>query len=336
MPAPNRTSIWSASWRGSRSAGRCRGPAARPSFRTARLGLVEGAGRPDPAWSRQHVAVVLDRERCRRSRRSRRPGSRSAGSSPSWWRSTTSPGGISGSAVPQADSVTAASAPSRERRPGHRGGSRHTAHPAASSALRSRHSRADCGACRSPAQSSTRRPSVVRRHFPATPQLEWPLLSEHVGAQVWVKHENATPTGAFKVRGGLVYADRASRERPARQGLRLRHARQPRTVPRVCRAGGRAARRDRGAGGEQPGQERRHARLRRGAGRARPRLPGGPRARHGTGGRARARGRAAVPPRPRRGRRHLRPRAVRRGRAARHRLRAGRHGVGDLRPDRGA
>ena len=61
--------------------------------------------------------------------------------------------------------------------------------------------------------------SVVRRHFPATPQLEWPLLSEHVGAQVWVKHENATPTGAFKVRGGLVYADRASRERPDVKGF---------------------------------------------------------------------------------------------------------------------
>jgi threonine dehydratase len=61
--------------------------------------------------------------------------------------------------------------------------------------------------------------AVVRRHFPATPQLEWPLLSEHVGAQVWVKHENATPTGAFKVRGGLVYADRASRERPEVKGF---------------------------------------------------------------------------------------------------------------------
>ena len=61
--------------------------------------------------------------------------------------------------------------------------------------------------------------SVVRRHFPATPQVEWPLLSEHVGAEVWVKHENATPTGAFKVRGGLVYADRAGRERPDVKGF---------------------------------------------------------------------------------------------------------------------
>ena len=61
--------------------------------------------------------------------------------------------------------------------------------------------------------------SVVRRHFAATPQLDWPLLSRHVGAEVWVKHENHTPTGAFKVRGGLVYADRASRERPEVAGF---------------------------------------------------------------------------------------------------------------------
>ena len=61
--------------------------------------------------------------------------------------------------------------------------------------------------------------TVVRRHFAATPQLEWPLLSEHVGAEVWVKHENHTPTGAFKVRGGLVYADRAARERPEVKGF---------------------------------------------------------------------------------------------------------------------
>jgi threonine dehydratase len=61
--------------------------------------------------------------------------------------------------------------------------------------------------------------AVVRRHFPATSQIAWPLLSKHVGAEVWVKHENHTPTGAFKVRGGLVYADRARRERPDVKGF---------------------------------------------------------------------------------------------------------------------
>ncbi|RMD62234.1 MAG: threonine dehydratase [Alphaproteobacteria bacterium] len=45
-----------------------------------------------------------------------------------------------------------------------------------------------------------------------TPQYRWPLLCTRTGAEVWVKHENHTPTGAFKVRGGLVYmADLATR-----------------------------------------------------------------------------------------------------------------------------
>ena len=61
--------------------------------------------------------------------------------------------------------------------------------------------------------------AVVRRHFPPTPQFAWPLLGEHVGATVWVTHENQTPTGAFKVRGGLVYTDRLTRERPEVSGI---------------------------------------------------------------------------------------------------------------------
>jgi threonine dehydratase len=47
--------------------------------------------------------------------------------------------------------------------------------------------------------------SIVYAAMPATPQYMWPLLRQLVGAEVWVKHENHTPTGAFKVRGGLVY-----------------------------------------------------------------------------------------------------------------------------------
>jgi len=46
--------------------------------------------------------------------------------------------------------------------------------------------------------------SVVRRHVPPTPQYMWPLLAAETGTETWVKHENHTPTGAFKVRGGLV------------------------------------------------------------------------------------------------------------------------------------
>ena len=60
---------------------------------------------------------------------------------------------------------------------------------------------------------------VVRRHVPATPQYRWPLLDEVAGAEVVVKHENHTPVGAFKVRGGLVYLDRLVRERPHVAGV---------------------------------------------------------------------------------------------------------------------
>jgi threonine dehydratase len=60
---------------------------------------------------------------------------------------------------------------------------------------------------------------IVRRVVPPTPQYAWPLLGERVGAEVWVKHENHTPTGAFKVRGGLIYAHRLVRDRPHVSGI---------------------------------------------------------------------------------------------------------------------
>src|SRR5215469_5233114 len=47
--------------------------------------------------------------------------------------------------------------------------------------------------------------TVVYSVLPPTPQYCWPLLCERLGAEVWMKHENHTPVGAFKVRGGLVY-----------------------------------------------------------------------------------------------------------------------------------
>ena len=60
---------------------------------------------------------------------------------------------------------------------------------------------------------------VVRRHVPPTPQYSWPMLDEVAGSEVIVKHENHTPVGAFKVRGGLVYMDRLVRERPEVAGV---------------------------------------------------------------------------------------------------------------------
>jgi threonine dehydratase len=49
---------------------------------------------------------------------------------------------------------------------------------------------------------------IVRESLPASPQIKWPLLGERLGIDVWVKHENHLPTGAFKVRGGLVFMKR--------------------------------------------------------------------------------------------------------------------------------
>jgi threonine dehydratase len=61
--------------------------------------------------------------------------------------------------------------------------------------------------------------TLVHRSFPGTPQYAWPLLAARTGAEVWVKHENHTPIGAFKLRGGLVYAERLRRERPHVPGI---------------------------------------------------------------------------------------------------------------------
>ncbi len=49
---------------------------------------------------------------------------------------------------------------------------------------------------------------IVHDVMPPTPQYAWPLLAKRAGVEVWVKHENHTPIGAFKVRGGLVFLDR--------------------------------------------------------------------------------------------------------------------------------
>ncbi|MCA1499999.1 MULTISPECIES: threonine dehydratase [unclassified Bradyrhizobium] len=61
--------------------------------------------------------------------------------------------------------------------------------------------------------------AIVGQAVPATPAHAWPLLSRRLGTAVVVKHENHTPTGAFKVRGGLVYLDRLKRERPNVPGI---------------------------------------------------------------------------------------------------------------------
>lgn len=59
---------------------------------------------------------------------------------------------------------------------------------------------------------------LVHRFIPPTPQFVWPLLSRRVGAETWVKHENHTAVGAFKVRGGLVFFDSLKARRAAVAG----------------------------------------------------------------------------------------------------------------------
>jgi threonine dehydratase len=61
--------------------------------------------------------------------------------------------------------------------------------------------------------------SVVYGSMAATPQQRWPLLDQRCGAEVWVQHENHTPVGAFKVRGGLVYMDDLFRSQPDVRGI---------------------------------------------------------------------------------------------------------------------
>ena len=52
-----------------------------------------------------------------------------------------------------------------------------------------------------------------------SPQLSWPLLNQRCGCDVWVKHENHNPTGAFKVRGGLIYLGNLKQREPEVQGI---------------------------------------------------------------------------------------------------------------------
>ncbi|MBX8468014.1 MULTISPECIES: threonine dehydratase [unclassified Pseudomonas] len=59
----------------------------------------------------------------------------------------------------------------------------------------------------------------VYQVMPPTAQYRWPLLAERLGCTVWVKHENHTPTGAFKVRGGITFMHWLRREHPAVKGI---------------------------------------------------------------------------------------------------------------------
>ena len=61
--------------------------------------------------------------------------------------------------------------------------------------------------------------TVVYRHMPATPQYTWPLLNNRLRAETWIKHENHSPVGAFKLRGALVYMDWLRQAQPELKGV---------------------------------------------------------------------------------------------------------------------
>ena len=61
--------------------------------------------------------------------------------------------------------------------------------------------------------------ALIHRFMPPTPQLSWPLLNQRAGCEVWVKHENHTPVGAFKIRGGIVFMEHLRRTNPEAKGV---------------------------------------------------------------------------------------------------------------------
>lgn len=61
--------------------------------------------------------------------------------------------------------------------------------------------------------------ALIRPHIHETPAYRWPLLENGLGCELWLKHENHTPVGAFKIRGGLVYMDELKRAEPGVRGV---------------------------------------------------------------------------------------------------------------------
>jgi threonine dehydratase len=61
--------------------------------------------------------------------------------------------------------------------------------------------------------------ALIRPHIHETPAYRWPLLEAGLGCELWLKHENHTPVGAFKIRGGLVYMDELKRAEPSVRGV---------------------------------------------------------------------------------------------------------------------
>lgn len=61
--------------------------------------------------------------------------------------------------------------------------------------------------------------ALIRPYLRETPTYRWPLLEAGLGCELWLKHENHTPVGAFKIRGGLVYVEELKHQRPDVSGV---------------------------------------------------------------------------------------------------------------------
>jgi threonine dehydratase len=61
--------------------------------------------------------------------------------------------------------------------------------------------------------------TIVYRSMPPTPQFTWPLIDQRLGCELWIKHENHSPVGAFKLRGALVYMDWLKKTQPNLAGV---------------------------------------------------------------------------------------------------------------------
>jgi len=60
---------------------------------------------------------------------------------------------------------------------------------------------------------------VLARSMPPTPQYSWPLINQRLGTEAWIKHENHTPVGAFKLRGAILYVDWLATTQPSIKGV---------------------------------------------------------------------------------------------------------------------
>lgn len=60
---------------------------------------------------------------------------------------------------------------------------------------------------------------LIYQYMPPTPQYSWLLVNERLGAEAWIKHENYTPVGAFKLRGALVYLEWLMKTEPHVYGV---------------------------------------------------------------------------------------------------------------------